>query len=129
MNQVRNTYWFYSATICCFLKLSHITLLSDHMESLHLGPYCIKTQILHQRRQMGLHHNNQPVFFYVLLTVHLSILISVINQLDAQKFCFTVSSFHASTCFEHMCSSSGGQNCITQPLVSSHLQVAVWCTG
>ena len=25
------------------------------------------------------------------------------------------------TCFEHMCSSSGGQNCITQPLVSSHL--------
>jgi len=25
--------------------------------------------------------------------------------------------FHASTCFEHMCSSSGGQNCITQPLV------------
>ena len=28
-----------------------------------------------------------------------------------------------------MCSSSGGQNCITQPLVSSHLQVAVWCTG
>jgi len=24
--------------------------------------------------------------------------------------------FHASTCFEHMCSSSGGQNYITQPL-------------
>jgi len=47
--------------------------------------------------------------------------ISVINQLDAQKFCFTISLFHASTCFQHMCSSSGGQNCITQPLVSSHL--------
>ena len=46
---------------------------------------------------------------------------SVINQLDAQNFCFTISLFHASTCFEHMCSSSGGQNCITQPLVSSHL--------
>jgi len=30
--------------------------------------------------------------------------ISVINQLDAQKFCFTVSLFHTSTCFEHMCS-------------------------
>ena len=29
--------------------------------------------------------------------------------------------FHAFTCFEHMCSSSGGQNCITQPLVSSNL--------
>jgi len=45
--------------------------------------------------------------------------ISVINQPDAQMF-FTISLFHASTCFEHMCSSSAGQNCITQPLVSSH---------
>jgi len=32
-----------------------------------------------------------------------------------------MSLFHASTCFEHMCSSSGGQNCTIQPLVSSHL--------
>jgi hypothetical protein len=46
--------------------------------------------------------------------------ISVINQIDAQKFCFTISLFHASTCFEHMCSSSGSQICTTQPLVSSH---------
>ena len=38
----------------------------------------------------------------VLLTVHLSIFISVINQLDAQNFCFTISLFRASTCFEHM---------------------------
>jgi len=30
------------------------------------------------------------------------IFISVINQLDAQNFCFTISFFHASTCFEHM---------------------------
>ena len=57
----------------------------------------------------------------VLLTVHISVFISVINQLDAQNFCFTISLFHASTCFEHMCLSSGGQNCITQTLVSSHL--------
>jgi len=57
-------------------------------------------------------------FFDVLLTVHLSIFISVINQLDARNVCFIISLFHASTCFEHMCSSSGGQNCITQPLVS-----------
>ena len=28
----------------------------------------------------------------------------MINQLDAQYFCFTMSLFHASTCFEHMCS-------------------------
>jgi len=46
--------------------------------------------------------------------------ISVINQLDGQNFCFTISLFHASTCFEHMCSSSGGKNCISQPLVSTH---------
>jgi len=61
--------------------------------------------------------------FDVLLTVHLSIFISVLNQLDAQKFWFTISLFHASTYFEHICSSSGGQNRITQPLVSSHLQM------
>jgi len=30
--------------------------------------------------------------------------ISVINQLDAQNFCFTIRLFHASTCFEHTCS-------------------------
>ena len=71
---------------------------------------------------------NMTNFFDVLLTVHLSIFISVINQLDAKKFCFTISLFHASTCFEHMCSSSGGQKSITQPLVSSHLWVAVSCT-
>ena len=27
--------------------------------------------------------------------------ISVINQLDAQNFCFTIRLFHACTCFEH----------------------------
>ena len=64
--------------------------------------------------------NIKQWFFYFLLTVRLSIFISVINQLDAQNFCFAISLFHASTCFEHMCSSSGGPNCTTQPLVSSH---------
>jgi len=59
--------------------------------------------------------------FDFLLTLHLNIFILVINQLDAQKFCFTTSLFHASTCFEHMYSSSGGQISIIQPLVSSHL--------
>ena len=38
---------------------------------------------------------------WLLLTVHLSIFVSVINQLDAQNFCFTIRLFHASTCFEH----------------------------
>jgi len=31
-----------------------------------------------------------------------------------------MSLFQASTCFEDACSSSGGQNCFIQPLVSSH---------
>jgi len=31
-----------------------------------------------------------------------------------------MSLFHTSTYFEHTCSSSGGQNCIIQPLVSSN---------
>jgi len=55
------------------------------------------------------------------LLIYLSIFISVINQVDAQNFCFTISLFHVSTCFEHVCLSSGGQKCITQLLVSSHL--------
>ena len=42
-----------------------------------------------------------------------------INQLDALNFIMSL--FQASTCFEHLCSSSGGQNCTIQPLVSSRL--------
>ena len=42
-----------------------------------------------------------------------------INQLDALNFIMSL--FHASTCFEHMCSLSGGKNGTIQPLVSSHL--------
>jgi len=53
------------------------------------------------------------------MTVHLSIFISVIIQLDVQNFCFTISLFHASTCFEHMCSSSGGQN---EHMCSKHVE-------
>ena len=68
---------------------------------------------------LGLIHWNILYFFFfnVLLTVHLSIFLNV-NQLDALNF--IISLFQASTCFEHMCSSSGGQNCIIQSLVSSH---------
>jgi len=58
---------------------------------------------------MGRRENNTKRYFDVLLTMHLSTFISVINKLDAQNCCFTISLFHASTCFVHMCSSSGGQ--------------------
>ena len=44
-----------------------------------------------------------------------------INQLDALNF--IISLFQASTCFQHMCSSSGGQNRIIQSLVSSYYPI------
>jgi len=40
-------------------------------------------------------------YFDILLTVHVSIFILVINQLDAQNFYFTIRLFHASARFEH----------------------------
>ena len=49
-----------------------------------------------------------------------------INQLDALNF--IVSLFHASTCFEHTCSSSGGQNCTIQSslnLCTGHTPIGV----
>ena len=61
--------------------------------------------------------SKECIHFFGPLCVYLNI-----NQLDALNFIMSL--FHASTCFEHTCSSSGGQNCIIQPLVSSHLQVA-----
>jgi len=59
------------------------------------------------------------LLFYVLLTVHLSI-ITVINQLNGKflyynKFIICLYMFRAL-----LCSSSGGQNCIIWYLVSSH---------
>ena len=55
-----------------------------------------------------------------LYTIHTPTYLFInINQLEALNF--IISLFQASTCFEHMCSSSGGQNCIIQSLVSSHL--------
>ena len=49
--------------------------------------------------------------------IYISLFLNI-NQLDALNF--IISLFQASTCFEHKCSSWGGQNCITQSLVSSH---------
>ena len=53
-----------------------------------------------------------------ILNILVSILFLNINQLDALNFITSV--FQACTCFEHMWSSSGGQNCVIQPLASSH---------
>jgi len=35
------------------------------------------------------------------VSLQLLFFVSVINQFDAQNFCFTISLFHESTCFEH----------------------------
>jgi len=59
------------------------------------------------------------VGFDVLLTVYISIL--VINQLDSQNLVLQYVYFMPLHVSSNMCSSSGGQNCIIQPLVSSHL--------
>ena len=56
------------------------------------------------------------IFWWPCISIYLFL---NINQLVALNI--IISLFQASTCFEHMCSSSGGQNCIIQSLVSSHL--------
>ena len=62
------------------------------------------TSMTHTRSRVHLSSQLPTVYNpYSLYNYLLSFLfISVINQLDAQKFCFTISLFHASTCFVHM---------------------------
>ena len=55
---------------------------------------------------------------YLILSHENIYLFININQLDALNFIMSL--FKASTCFEHMCSSSGVQNRTIQPLVSSY---------
>jgi len=57
--------------------------------------------------------------FYVLLTVHLSIIL-VINEINAQVLGFIIGLLYASTCFEHYVLIIRRSNCIIQHLVSSH---------
>jgi len=92
-----------------------VSCQSHEVDTVSLSIYCLWVlkywicfrTVLHrdcvQLTAVGSLHNF-AFFFDVLLTVHPSIFISVINQLDAQNVCFTINLFHASTCFEHMCS-------------------------
>jgi len=61
--------------------------------------------------------------FDVLLTVHLSIFISVINQIIAQSFCFTIRLYHAS-CLNFTTFCSYLRNCIL--VILDHSLVSVW---
>ena len=64
-------------------------------------------------------------FFYVLLTVHISILISVFNQLYAQNFVLQYVLFHVFTCFEHMCSKHVETYCKTKFCALSWLNTEI----
>ena len=98
-------YWSLSSSLCSFLHfLVTSSLLGTNILpstlflnilSLH-SSLNMSDQVLHPYTTTG-----KIINFDVLLTVHLSIFILVICQLDAQNFCFTISLFHASTCFEH----------------------------
>jgi len=50
----------------------------------------------------------QKVYF---MPLHVSSTCAHHQEVKIAKFCFKVSSFHASTCFEQIFSSSGSQNC------------------
>ena len=104
----------------CITYITWIFLLNiNHNCSLNRRHF--NTYLQKKERQ----NKNQSFIFLpykqLLCFVTYLMFISVINQLDAQNLCFTIRLFHSSTCIEHMCSSTGGQNCITQPLVSSQL--------
>ena len=62
----------------------------------------------HLLLRMKVGEENLPLYFLILCWPCISIYLFINNnQLDALNF--IISSFQASTCFEHMCSSSGGQ--------------------
>jgi len=93
-----NTYCFSTKTMvgrkCLIITLSAHCLSAHPSYELHK-----KTDTNAQQLQNRL---NLICCFDVLLTVHLSIFISVINQLDAQNFCFTISLFlHVSSICAH----------------------------
>jgi hypothetical protein len=70
-----------------------------------------------------IHHN---VVILIILTFFWPCILLYLSQYLTNlmhKICFTIRFISCLYMFEYMCSSSGGQNCITQPLVSSHLIV------
>jgi len=82
------------SVLCSVIYCRHCTVLS--IESALKKPFkIIKVVTIIRIKKLDFRN------FYILLTVHLSIFTLVINQLDAQNFCFKISLFHASTCFEH----------------------------
>ena len=82
-------------------------------------------------RIFGYSNNNVYIrqgFFYVLLTVHLSISLDN-DQLDAHLLYFTIRPLHFPTCFEHYMLIIMRVIALIQHLVSSSQSVAVRWTG
>jgi len=84
--------------------------------------HVLSTCVHHQEVKIALHKLWYHHTFY-MFRAHVLII-------RRSKLHYTTSGIitHTSTCFEHMCSSSGGQNCITHTLVSSHLPLHVSST-
>ena len=76
---------FYNKFIICLYMVSTVLFcqvegtVSDIVRACVRACVCARVCVYHKE-------TNRSVFFYVLLTVHLSIFISVINQLDVQNF-------------------------------------------
>jgi len=93
-----------------FCRCTTVTAISkalmNHGSAVHAGKYYMQMVLYFQRSAnvwesvVTGSNSRHPIV--------VPLFISVINKLDVQSFCFTVSLFHTSTCFEHMCSSSGG---------------------
>ena len=82
---------------------------------------CAKTATSHQKIQDGISNASESKDFDVFLTVHLSIFIVVLNQLDAQNLfynkCISCLYMFRAPCAHRQ----EVKNCIIQPLVSLHL--------
>ena len=86
-------------------------LVSSH---LHVSSTCV-------------HHQEVKIALHSLWYHHTNMFRAHVLIIRRSKLHYTASGIITPTSFEHMCSSSGGQNCITQPLVSSHLHVSSTC--
>ena len=123
MTTLRLTYPNSGGIFCLQLQVLNSSIKRSHIpEDLSIDHRPVRTSKLNKSYcYIPPVHSN--LFSLIYFAARASQYINLnINQLDALNFIMSL--FHASTCFGHKCSSSGGQNCIIQPLVSSHLQVA-----
>jgi len=83
-------YFFYLSTVpCIFYYFVH---------------WPTKAQLFHKLSHSYMFRHYRVIFRELVintLSSSTSVFISVINQLDAENICLTISLFHASTCFEH----------------------------